>query len=388
MKHDSQLPYLLTAAELSLCLSRLFLAPQTQVTLAEVRGPLLDDLRDLAETLPALDPERLEALSKALAALTDTQQFILGYSRLFLMPPAPAPLNLGAYLDGGLMARSVPAMEALFHRHGLERDPAFRDLPDHLSLHLQWLAWVYSEAMEACEAGANATPALSDAATLLHDFTLPALAGIRRKVTQAADDATTLPWRLLVELTHDQLAQDLAQLEAAVPLPRPSKPEPPMTTISPLSVVTVEYVLTDEAGQRLAASTPGTPLQYVHGTGQMLPALEAALEGRRTDDELSVTLSPEQAYGPYRPELVFEAVRENLPPGLEVREGMTLTPGGQGGKFSLKVVGLTERGAMLDGNHPLAGKTVTWTLHIRSVSERRASQGEVEYQPIHWVAVE
>lgn len=161
-----------------------------------------------------------------------------------------------------------------------------------------------------------------------------------------------------------------------------------MTRIGSLSEVTADYVLTDGDGIRLAASTPHAPLHYVHGTGQMLPALEAALEGLRAGDELSVTLTPEQAYGPYRPELVFEAVRENLPPGVEIREGMTLTPGGQGGKFSLKVVGLTERGAMLDGNHPLAGRTVTWTLHVLSVSVGRPPQGELDYQPIRWVAVE
>ncbi len=162
-----------------------------------------------------------------------------------------------------------------------------------------------------------------------------------------------------------------------------------MTPIGPLCEVAAEYVLTDEDDERLAASTPESPLRYVHGTGQMLPALEAALEGRQAGDELRVTLTPEQAYGPHRPELVFEAVRDNLPPGQEIRVGMTLTPGGQRGKFSLKVVGLTERGAMLDGNHPMAGRTVTWEIRILDVQPGRQSpQGELDYQPIRWVEVE
>jgi FKBP-type peptidyl-prolyl cis-trans isomerase SlyD len=161
-----------------------------------------------------------------------------------------------------------------------------------------------------------------------------------------------------------------------------------MTPIGPMCEITADYVLTDEDGQRLAASTPETPMHYVHGTGQMLPALEAALEGRRAGDALRVTLTPEQAYGPHRPELVFEAVRENLPQDREIRVGMTLTPGGQRGKFSLRVVGLTERGAMLDGNHPLAGRTVTWTLRVLSVNGSRPAQGELDYQPIRWVAEE
>ncbi len=161
-----------------------------------------------------------------------------------------------------------------------------------------------------------------------------------------------------------------------------------MMRISDLCEVNVDYVLTDENGVRLAASSPGMPLRYVHGTGQMLPALEAAMEGCQAGDELSVTLTPEQAYGPHRAELVFEAVRENLPWGREIRVGMTLTPGGQRGKFTLRVVGLTKRGAMLDGNHPLAGRTVSWRLQVRSVSACRQPQGELDYQPIRWVSVE
>lgn len=217
MTKDPQLPDLLPAAELSLCLSRVFLAPQAGVTLAEAQGPLIDDLHCLAGALPTLDSQRLESLSRALAALADTQQLMLGYSRLFLTPPAPAPLNLGAYVDGALMGQSTQSILTLYRRHGLERDPAFRELPDHLSLILQWLAWVYSEAMEAQEAETGATASLTDAATMLRDYTLPALVGVRRKLAQATKDSTTLPWRLLVELTHDQLTQDLAQLEEVLP---------------------------------------------------------------------------------------------------------------------------------------------------------------------------
>lgn len=224
MTKDPQLLDLLPAAELSLCLSRAFLAPQAGVTLAEAQGPLIDDLHCLAVVLPALDPERLESLSRALAALADTQQLMLGYSRLFLTPPAPAPLNLGAYLDGALMGQSTQSILTLYRRHGLELDPAFRELPDHLSLNLQWLAWVYSEAMEAHKAGTNAAATLTDAATMLRDYTLPALAGMGRKLAQAGKDATTLPWRLLVELTHDHLTHDLAQLEAALPSCRAIRP--------------------------------------------------------------------------------------------------------------------------------------------------------------------
>lgn len=187
-------------------------APQAGVTLQEIQGPLLDDLNYLADRLPALSAERLDALHRSTDALADTQHLILGYSKLFLMPPAPAPLNLGVYLDGSLMARSVQAIEVLYERHGLERDPTFHDLPDHLSLNLQWLAWVYSEIIEDQQNSTTNTAAIADAVTMLNDFTLPALAGIRRKVIAAAGDSPTQTWRFLIELIHDQLASDLEKL--------------------------------------------------------------------------------------------------------------------------------------------------------------------------------
>nr|WP_163502522.1 molecular chaperone TorD family protein [Halomonas socia] len=229
MTQPTAFPDLLPAAELSLCLSRAFLAPQAGVTLEEAQGPLLEDLRSLADELPALQTARLDTLSRALEALADTQQLLLGYSRLFLASPAPAPLNLGAYLDGALMGQSTQSILALYRRHGLEHDPAFHDLPDHLSLNLQWLAWVYSEAMEARDAGEEATPTISDAMTMLGDFTLPALAALRGKLVPIGrEDASTRPWRLLIELLHGALAHDLSRLAALLPAHAPgANPETP-----------------------------------------------------------------------------------------------------------------------------------------------------------------
>lgn len=157
-----------------------------------------------------------------------------------------------------------------------------------------------------------------------------------------------------------------------------------MTKISTYCEVTAKYTLIDSNGDTLASSTQETPLRYVHGTGQMLPALEAALSGHQARDCINVTLTPEEAYGPHRPELVFEAIKDNLPPHQEIQVGMTLTPGGQQGKFSLKVVALTEKGALLDGNHPLAGKTVTWEITILSVDPPNIQRDE-DHKPIKWV---
>lgn len=157
-------------------------------------------------------------------------------------------------------------------------------------------------------------------------------------------------------------------------------------SVQPLMEVTADYQLTDQDGTLLDSSDTSAPMRYVHGTGQLLFGLEQALEGHTLGDTIRVTLTPEDAFGEHRPELVFEAVRDNLPEaGADLQPGMTLTPGGQQGRFQLKVVQLTEAGALLDGNHPYAGKTLTWELTITSLSDQRPPiQNRVDHTPIRW----
>lgn len=109
------------------------------------------------------------------------------------------------------------------------------------------------------------------------------------------------------------------------------------------------------------------PLVFVCGKQQVIGGLEERLKGKQQGFRGRIALSPDQAYGPYRPELVFEAVRENLPENLNIQPGMQLSPGGSEGKFQLKVVSLTEHGAMLDGNHPCAGKHLLFDVEVINV---------------------
>ncbi|EHJ92275.1 molecular chaperone TorD family protein [Vreelandella boliviensis] len=206
---EATLPDLMPNAEFAICMARATQGHHASITLIDMQDALIEDLCQLSDVLPMLERERIETLALALTALTDTQQLLLGYSKLFLSPPAPAPLNLGAYLDGSLMARSVQALETLYRQHGLERDRHFRELPDHLSLNLQWLAWVYSEIAEARQNNNHSITTINDAVTMLRDFSLPALEGIRRKVVAASGDTITQPWRLLIELIQAQLTSDL-----------------------------------------------------------------------------------------------------------------------------------------------------------------------------------
>jgi FKBP-type peptidyl-prolyl cis-trans isomerase 2 len=110
-----------------------------------------------------------------------------------------------------------------------------------------------------------------------------------------------------------------------------------------------------------------TPMVFVCGRQQVIAGLEAQLIGKEPGYRGCIELASADAYGPYRQELVFEAVRENLPAELDIQPGMVLSPGGGDGRFQLKVLSLTERGAMLDGNHQYAGKHLTFEVEVIAV---------------------
>jgi FKBP-type peptidyl-prolyl cis-trans isomerase SlyD len=95
-----------------------------------------------------------------------------------------------------------------------------------------------------------------------------------------------------------------------------------------------------------------------------LPGLATTLIGQRRGAVARVTIPAERAFGLRRAQLVFEAMRENLPQGVEITPGMPLYTSSGQGVFHLRVVSLTERGAILDGNHPLASYALELDIRL------------------------
>jgi len=137
------------------------------------------------------------------------------------------------------------------------------------------------------------------------------------------------------------------------------------------SQVAVRCRVTDDTGALLDDGC--RPFIFVCGKGQAIAGLERVLEGKESGYRGAFDVKPEDAYGVHRPELVFEAVRENLPEGLDIRPGMNLSPGGSENRFSLKVLALTERGALLDGNHPFAGRHLSFEVEVINVQNTDAN---------------
>jgi FKBP-type peptidyl-prolyl cis-trans isomerase SlyD len=147
------------------------------------------------------------------------------------------------------------------------------------------------------------------------------------------------------------------------------------------TVVTMHYTLTDDKGDTLDSSQGGDPLAYLHGHGNIVPGLEKALEGKEAGHKSKVTVAPSEGYGEVNPEAIFEAPREHFPTDANIAVGQRVYAEGPNGPISFTIVRLTETGAVLDANHPLAGKTLYFDVEITEV--RTATEEELTHGHVH-----
>lgn len=134
----------LERAELYLCLARAFLAPAEGAVFVAFRDTLADDLEALCGVLGYRAERPIEDYRRTMAAMRGAQELSRTHSILFAAPPRRVHLNSSAYLDGAVMGASVSAMEQCYRRCGVERSAEFRNLSDHVSVQLEFVAFLYA----------------------------------------------------------------------------------------------------------------------------------------------------------------------------------------------------------------------------------------------------
>lgn len=148
------------------------------------------------------------------------------------------------------------------------------------------------------------------------------------------------------------------------------------------SVVSLTYDLLDAEGGVIEKVLE--PISYLHGGYDgIFPLVEETLHGKAVGDQCAVTLTPDEAFGEYEHDLVRVEPRNLFP--KEVAIGMQFEGGEEGSDdedFDLfTVVEITDDEVTLDGNHPLAGKTLTFKCVV--VGVRPASAEELEHGHVH-----
>jgi FKBP-type peptidyl-prolyl cis-trans isomerase SlyD len=145
------------------------------------------------------------------------------------------------------------------------------------------------------------------------------------------------------------------------------------------TAVTLQFKISDATGKLLDQSQE--PIAYLHGGyGNTFPKIEEALEGQVAGYATTLELAPADAFGEYNEALLQTIPKTQFPPGVKVGgqlEGRTE----EGQSIVFNVVKIKGPVVHLDGNHPLAGKTLRFALKVLDV--RAASEEEIAHGHVH-----
>ncbi|WP_435626868.1 FKBP-type peptidyl-prolyl cis-trans isomerase [Candidatus Ferrigenium straubiae] len=148
------------------------------------------------------------------------------------------------------------------------------------------------------------------------------------------------------------------------------------------TVVSLRYELFDSTGELLEKVED--PVSYLHGGYDgIFPLVEEALHGKDVGDQCNVTLQPDDAFGEYDHELVEVEARNAFPEDVKV--GMQFEGGPDNSEdedyLLYTVVDVTDDEVTVDGNHPLAGKTLSFNCTVTGV--RPATSEELAHGHVH-----
>jgi len=133
--------------------------------------------------------------------------------------------------------------------------------------------------------------------------------------------------------------------------------------------VSVHYTGTLENGAQFDSSRGKEPLTFVIGAGEMIAGFDSAVRGMKVGEIKTVTLQPEEAYGPQRPDLIFTLSRDQIPEDMTVTIGQRLPMQSESGQqFVVTVIELGEDTLTVDANHPLAGKVLIFEIELMSIT--------------------
>ena len=146
----------------------------------------------------------------------------------------------------------------------------------------------------------------------------------------------------------------------------------PVVTLN--KAVYITYSIFDQQGQVVEQSD--LPIGYVHGADSgLFEAVEAALEGAQIGDQLEVILAPEQGFGAHDPELTFTDDIDNVPLEYRFVGAEVEFENEEGENMKFLVTRIENDKLTVDGNHPIAGKTVKFVVTVMAI--RDASPEEI-----------
>ena len=133
--------------------------------------------------------------------------------------------------------------------------------------------------------------------------------------------------------------------------------------------VTMHYKGTLSDGSVFDSSEGKDPIQFIYGVGMMIPGLETGMMGMKNGEKKTVIVKSEDAYGPYRDELVMPVAKGDFPADIAPEVGMQLMAQTMYGPVPVTIKEVSDSTVLVDYNAPLAGKDLTFDVEIVEVRD-------------------
>ena len=147
------------------------------------------------------------------------------------------------------------------------------------------------------------------------------------------------------------------------------------------TVARFHYAIADAKGRTVESSHDEDPALALLGHGNLMPGLENAILGHVAGDSFSVTLPPEQAFGPRREDWTQRVSKKHFPKGTRFQPGVSLRLQTDQGARTVTLLKVGGKFVDVDLNHPLAGQSVTFSVDLEAV--REATEEELAHRHAH-----
>ncbi len=148
-----------------------------------------------------------------------------------------------------------------------------------------------------------------------------------------------------------------------------------MTQAKQGDIVRIHFTGRLENGAAFGSSEDDEPIQLALGSAQMIAGLNRALVGMEVGEKKTVTVPMEEGFGPRRPELQQQVPRTALPENAKVGDRLSARLGDT--PLTVWVRALDEDTAVVDGNHPLAGQTLSFDVEMVAIEPVGAEGGRI-----------
>jgi len=145
-----------------------------------------------------------------------------------------------------------------------------------------------------------------------------------------------------------------------------------MNTVELYDSVKVHYTCLTNDGHKYSTKDFDGPIEFITGEGKMLRPIEEGILGMKIREKKTIKIAHKDAYGNWEKELIREIDRANIPEIIELKKGLELYLNGADGKeIKLRIVEVKEKILIIDENHLLAGKDLTFEIEVLDIEKRK-----------------